>query len=1216
MNSAGKVKTLRYGALLLVLAAALWFKFLFEPSYERRSGPYETTAITVPVRPGINRRTPPDTSNRHGIERDLWSAPASNWLSNERSIAESSLRSVDVDLLILPVQGDKNAFDPIERSLISRLVSDRIAQSAENAVANPTFVLRYIGSHRSTFPTDDVQALARLTRAERILVLNAEHDRDGQWELSASLNDTYSESTIDTKTWSNLSYDDSEPPSASFVAILDDVVEFATGQSTKRIQTKPNFNADQFQFPDSLADLTAKSRTSALHAAAYLQLIGMLHPRGSFNEVRYQLFERSLVELQKVSPRAPYYRYFKSRAYAYLERRPAAVTALGEPSNTHEKALLAALNGNLSDLQQHVAKMGTSALDFMAWKDLQEIEYRYVDPIERDTLERFTQAHPVWAPFIQRSLLDYEEWANYSAATIKLGLEELLPAEVISLESQLAKQVITGEFPSELDLTRLLWRHLEAFEAEEIPRWASDRDNFSNVSALDILDLAKTTAVANHLREIEKDLTLRVIPEAALKEINEFDSLFSGNPAVTLMKGRALEAMVEDSVGAEKENLILLSAETLLNGYAWTGQLTVDAIDVARKYNDYLNASSYEGAYIRPSSDLSHYSRRYFEWPKGLDWYRKKIPNVEVYKGALQKCVDYSWTSFWCLRFRIQRLERIADTPELVRSEILTAYADRFAGNPQRAEFEIENARISSDESAEVRLLKSQINAGSTDSSMYYALGRAYKRRGDYQSAQDVWLSYPGFQSGDLKISVADSNYADKAGSMLFWIGQHELALPLLEIAAASGTGSGASMSSAARVSLIIGDLESAEGWSAARVRRYDSKHGLRDLLQIMHIRGQSELAWSVFDQVQATRQDAQMWSGALVGHRMASASIGDIAEWIKFSNSRKAAVAETGNSRQSVNLAARYLLLAGTMDRVPGPQLTKAVSEAHTRAQPRYLHREEPRKTENAAVFVQTSYVQYDNGIYWHDDLVPSPRDEWHAENDQDIENRFTLLADAMTAFLNEDFDRSFELFNETAYFYYLDEFLPYYAFSAAAIGHAEHLPTALSAREQKLDLIRQKEKFDTSELGYRYDEDLTYAVLAAFEDRHEDAIRYLRQALNNRPYIGQRAVYPMYQIVDLADRLYERTGEDAYREFALDLSRRHTVVLPMYSWAYFIVAKHSQSVVERINATASGLKLDPLSHRATQLPEDLINEARKVLDTRGAPYLNRTSESVSRGA
>lgn len=1222
MNAAGKVQFLRYGALLLILAAALWFKFFFEPSYEAHPGPFETIAYTRPEQPNTGseagRHTyppQPDPATVHGIARDLWIAPTSSWLNNEKGIAESALKNVDVDLLILPVQGDKNAFDLIERSLISRLVSDRLLQATEISVPNPTFVLRYLGSYRSTFPTDDVQVLARLLHAERILVLQAEHDRDGHWDLRATLNDAAGGSVVDSRTWSNLSYDDLLPPSVAFAAILDDVVQFATDRSTKSVQAKPKFDPDRFQFPNSLEDLTTRSRTSALHAAAYLQLLGMLHPRGSFDEVRYQLFERSLVELQKVSPRAPYYRYFKSRAYAYLERRPAAVAALGKPVNIHEKALLAALNGNLPDLEGYLAEMGTSPLDFMAWKDFQEIEYRYNYSASWDTRERFTLAHPVWAPFIDRSFRDYGEWANYSAATIKLGLEELLPANVVSLESQLVKLAITGDMPSELDLTRLVWRHLESFEDEDIPRWAAERDNFSNVSALDILDLAKMTAVANHLREIEEDLSKRVKPQAALDEINEFDSLFSGHPAVTLLKGRALEALAEESAGSEKENLKLASADTLLNGYAWTGQMTANATGVARKYADYLNESSYDGQPMLRSTYYSGYSRRYFEWPQAIDWYRK-ISSVEGRDGTFQRCIDYSWTSFWCLRLQIKNLEMTSGNPERVRSEMLAAYSDRFAGDPARNEYEVEIARTASDSDAEARLLESQIAAGSTDWSMYYALGRLYKRRGDYQSAQRVWLSYPGFQSDELTNSVAGASYADQAGAMLFWIGQHELALPLLEIAAANRTGAGNSMSSSARVALINGDLESAAEWSAARVRRYDDKYGLRDLLQILHIVGQSDLAWRAFDQVQATRQNSQMWSGALVGHRMAAATIADIADWIQSSESRKAAVTDGPSTYKTVDLAPRYLLMAGTMDRAPGPELGRMVAAAYSRARPRYLYRSMPGATQDGATAGQYAYLKSGTITYPHDVRVPFPLDEQHLESGQEVEHRFTMLADAMTAFLNADFDKSFELFNETAYCYYLEEYLPYYAYSAAMIGRPQHLPAVLSRREKNLERIRQREKFQTSELGYRFDEDLTYAVLAAFEDRHEAAIGFLQAALNNRPYLEDRSVYPMYQIVDLADRLYGKTGKAVYRDFALDLSRRHTVVLPMYAWAYFIVAKYSPSIVERIDAAASGLKLDPLSHRATQLPSDLIEDARKVLDTRGAPYLNRSGDTARRGA
>ena len=85
-------------------------------------------------------------------------------------------------------------------------------------------------------------------------------------------------------------------------------------------------------------------------------------------------------------------------------------------------------------------------------------------------------------------------------------------------------------------------------------------------------------------------------------------------------------------------------------------------------------------------------------------------------------------------------------------------------------------------------------------------------------------------------------------------------------------------------------------------------------------------------------------------------------------------------------------------------------------------------------------------------------------------------------------------------------------------------------------------------------------------------------------------------------------------YRDFALDLSRRHTVILPMYSWAYFVLATHSESKFERVSATASGLHLDRLSHRATQLPPELVQEAKEMLEEGGAPYLHRspTSENV----
>nr|MDJ0701416.1 hypothetical protein [Woeseiaceae bacterium] len=60
-------------------------------------------------------------------------------------------------------------------------------------------------------------------------------------------------------------------------------------------------------------------------------------------------------------------------------------------------------------------------------------------------------------------------------------------------------------------------------------------------------------------------------------------------------------------------------------------------------------------------------------------------------------------------------------------------------------------------------------------------------------------------------------------------------------------------------------------------------------------------------------------------------------------------------------------------------------------------------------------------------------------------------------------------------------------------------------------------------------------------------------------------------------------------------------------YAWAYYVVAEYSDSSAERVDAAASGLKLDPLSHRGSKLSPELLDKAREVLETRGAPYLHR---------
>lgn len=1197
-------KFLRTGALLLLLVAAIFIKFLYEPSYVGTEEPFDVIEnelfVQVPeMRPTVY--DPPEEYSEHGIARDLWSAPASNWLNTQRKVASTDLRRViRPTLAIVPVQGDINAFDPIEKSLMTRLIGARVGLDENSKVVPPDAVIRFFGTNRASYPDDDIQELVAMTRSRKTLLMHAQHDRNGKWELRAALVDDQLEPLKEERVWSNLKYSDEKPPSIALEQIIDEVAEFATGRTIAGKASEHEFVPEEFTFPDSIADLVARSGKTPLHAAAYLQFLAGLHPRGQFNEAREHLCQRSLVELQYVSPNSPYYHYFKARAYTCLGRRPAALAALGKPENLHESALLDFLNGNLTDLRQHVSDTDTSILDFLAWRDLYELEWKYSQQEAYETMDRLSLAHAAWAPFIQRSIQDYDTWASYSIADIKLGLEELLPAPEISLQNSVAKMLVTGEILSELELTRLVWRHVDAIRSAASPDYKSEEVAAYNRSVNDILDLATTIAVANHIGRIEDDLDTRGVPESALAKINEFEPVFSGHPAVTLLEGRALRELSEDDrQGSEKENLTIAYADSLLNGFAWTGTITSEAAMVALDYGALLEKSSYKGPPVVAENNLSRVSRRFFEWPRGPNWFYF-IGAYEAAHGGFKQCLAYISTAFWCLKYEIERQQRNAKNPDAVRDELLAANAHRFAGNPQRREYEVEMARATGAAGAEAARLREQIDAGSVDWATFMVLGRLHFRQGEYQKAAEAWHSYPGFQPGTNVDRLTIGNKANLAGAILYWIGQHELATPFLEIAANSSTGSGAQMESAQRIALIDGDLETAARWSAERVRRYNNRYGFRDLTQILHILDQSDLAWSLFDEFQGTTQNSPMWSGALVGHQVNSASIEDIAEWISASDTRRTAV-ETIQYGRSIDLAPRYILLAGTMDRVPGPEFVNLVADAHSRPKPQYYQRSGYSESMRARVTSAARHRQ-------HDDLIPYPRDERKYASGETVENRYTMIAAAMTAFLGGDLEAAYEKFNETAYVYLLDEYLPYHVFSAAVTGRTEHLSAALAERESSLEEIRQKENPGNSGSGYRFDEDLSYAVLAAFDDDHDGAIRYLKKALNNRPYLNDRSIFPLYQIADLADRLYEYSGEDVYREFALELSRRHTVVLPMYAWAYYIVAKYSPSAVERGNAAASGIRLDPLSHRGESLPDEVRARALELLDKSEAPYLTRS--------
>src|SRR5205085_3416712 len=112
--------------------------------------------------------------------------------------------------------------------------------------------------------------------------------------------------------------------------------------------------------------------------------------------------------------------------------------------------------------------------------------------------------------------------------------------------------------------------------------------------------------------------------------------------------------------------------------------------------------------------------------------------------------------------------------------------------------------------------------------------------------AARVFMNFPGIKGKSVH-PVALSNYAYEAGSLYYWTGDFQHAIPFYKIAADLDTGSAASMTSALRLAVLNGDYLGALRGSLARAQRYNQPHAYRDYLGLLHAIGASKEAWDGF---------------------------------------------------------------------------------------------------------------------------------------------------------------------------------------------------------------------------------------------------------------------------------------------------------------------------------------------------------------------------------
>jgi tetratricopeptide (TPR) repeat protein len=971
-----------------------------------------------------------------------------------------------------------------------------------------------------------------------------------------------------------VSFGDTNPPYLSLRTHLDEIVaEFggSVGQPRTTVTTQRPLPP---AVPSSIEDLKALAEQGPVQNAYLLQFLGALHPQQIQGRARHRLFERSLIALEDL-PDTPEIGVLRARAWAYLNRRPLALAALKSGSR-EGAALRAYLDGDVEELAEAVGRITSPLPRVLATLELERTRAAYGRAADAELVDELAAQYPFWAPLIAQALTQIDGWGDRSNDIVKVALDAYWPQPKYDLASAIRAAMALLSPPTDYDISKLAYEHLNVVHAT-LPT-ALDG---AAPSAADVLLLLREMLVANVVDEIQRITEVLRKPDTALARAETYEPLLAGQPDFVLKRGWAEFGTSADLDEPAKSELQALGYEHLRQGAIWSQGQTVGSEGVLTFHHQFFPGTDT----LNPTDA----ARLFFDtdWPNLAGWGWLRYKSDEDRQHRLYRCIDYTIHGFQCLGELHASLSLGANANADAATELLAATRERFIGHPERVNFLASVERQSGNDAAASIVFDEAVAAGTLDWEPYNHRGTDIAKAGKPREALEVFLKYPGFHGAGAASAVALSNYAYEAGSVLYWAGAYDEARPLYEFAAGLNTGSEASITSASRLALLDGDLETATGYTAQRARRYGNKYALRDLMMFVAALGDRETAWAVFQSMEKEIDKPDFWVGALAIQRMEGTTLAEVADWA-FQGARGTARTEMDS------LAMRHVFLLHVTDRKIGDDLIST------------LHERDP----GPRVIRQRSGIVYmgDLPIWPSHHFGDPPAQDTSSANypEKQLDSRLTTMARALAALQRKDYETAFATFDDASRIYELQEFLPYYAWASAHVGRTErverYLVNAQAAKERSARLA-------SSSIGTLFDEYLSLALLHGFRGDSDTALDYLVKTNADILHTESRAMFTRYEIAEVAELLYEHTDEPRYRDFMLDLARRNAIIDPAFSWPHAFVAKYSDNANERALALARALYLDPLSRRALTADPTEIGAARRRI-ARGNPFLMATPD------
>ncbi len=1167
-------------ALLAVLTVtAGWLAFQrFQQLADERALEAANEAARAMSRAFVERRQLAEQQAPHS-DRALASLskafprPESAWRSGEEAYYEGLLSKGRFDFLVVPFQVQDYALDRSTRSLMTAELALAIG-AAEKKVPDPYLVARALGDGERRLNAERINRLADKLRVGRIVWGYVGHSRDKNMRITIQYQDRTEDpraprGAFEARQFEKVPFSEEDPPADVFQRMLPEVLK-TIGIDFPAPTSRPESRFDSAaKLPLSPMSFVSGRPEPARDAYA-LQLLAALAPVRA-ERLRERLIEKSILAILAMSPASPDYRTLKARALMQMGQRPAALKALGVPESDEEKHLFALLNGNLPEVERYSAKIKPGARAIVARLELNEIASAYGVRTQMKSVQEAKNlklAGQVWPFLAARAFTDWDAWSQHENGRLKVLLDREFP-----IPSFTAERIVRGaaslddmsKVRTALDLSVL--DHVRRYSETQGTTWCCEPIT-ARLTALDYLDFLENVGTDNLVRRAYLVAWAQALPQEALDFLARIDSVYRDQPQLTVERARAELQLAKSADGARKDGLLKAAYDHALNALYWEQGQTRTAVEA---WEVLYGVDRRDYGYPGNLYGDDHPFRSFYPgW--GGDW-------VASDKARLQNSTfDFSPVT----QLRELLGEQRGDWSQF--EEVLKSIENRFAGSPQRVLLLARESARKGDIRDAQRRYREDIKSHPGHWQSYADLGKILFEEGNVGKAAQVFMSYPEFAKRAGENVVALSNHAFEAGSLFYWRGNLEKALPLYRIAAGLRTGSNASLSSEIRLNLANGDYAAALTGSLERARRYNTAFAYRDYLGMLHAMGHSQEAWDAFNTLIGQISDSELWETPLVGHRMAGATESEIAEWAARDPMRKS------------GYAGIYLLRAGVTDRMPTQGLTAAVAVVE---RPVW-------KLESGGGIVVRPSVDGKVQRILNSPRAPGsvlPLGVFDSAKKTTVKSDLVYFSEAYRAMRTGDFAGANRLFEEALELYdmrdhYLGYLLPYYAFAASKSGNS----VPVSARLDKFDAAYQ-----------RFDYHLARAAVAGLAGKTAESVKHLNLALYRRLFTQARPLYTEYQFAEICEWLYEATRNAKYRDAALSWAKSVQAFNPWFSWPYAMEAKLSMDKDQRNRAIAMAYYLDKKSERLAKVPKGEIDAAVKAFGDRNLFLRTRKSAKES---